>query len=236
MEQYTQPKNEGETTPSAEQFDSQTFFKNHLVKGEDGSLNINGENLNPMELALLETEKRRRGSQAASSRDKARADKVSLELEKVKEGVIKVQPAEAIDPALKFSDPDEYIRQVLESKNSNPYQEVFSTASEQATQEAGKMTVDQVIANHNQTHPDKQVTLEMLEYDLPPRLVNEFQSGKMSPSDFLEQASDILYRPTTIANPSIPVMPDLGTVAGQTTPTDDGSDEKLIANYASAVI
>lgn len=234
--EYPRTESNDPTTTSAEQFDSQTFFKNHLVKAEDGSLTIQGESLNPMELALLETEKRRRGSQAASSRDKARADKTELELAKVKEGVIKIQPTQTIDEALKYSDPDEYIRLKLAESSSSPYQEVFSTASEQATVEAGKMTVDQVIASHNETHPTKQVTLEMLEYDLPPRLVNEFQSGKMSPSDFLEQASDILYRPTAIANQEIVNMPDLGAVAGQTTPTDDGSNEKLMANYASAVI
>ena len=229
-------QNNDTTTDSIDQFDSQTFFKNHLVKGEDGSLTVQGDNLNPMEMALLDNEKRRRGSQASNSREKARADRATLELQKVKEGVIKIQPTNTIDEALKYSDPDAYIEQVLASKNLNPYQETFDTASQQAATEAGQMTVDSVIENHNQNNPNKQVTLEMLEQDLPPRLVNEFQSGKMAPSDFLAQAADILYRPLEVANPTTPSMPDLGSVAGQTTPTDNGSNDKLVANYANAVI
>ena len=230
-----QTENNGETTPSAEQFDSQTFFKNHLVKGEDGNLTVSGDNLAPLELALLETEKRRRGSQASNSRETARATKAELELQKVKEGVINIQPQQPIDEALKYSDPDEYIKQTLAARDSNPYQETFDTATQYAAQEAGKMTVDNVIANHNQNNPTKQVTLEMLEQDLPPRLVNDFQSGKMSPQDFLGQAADILYRPTIAANQATPDMPDLGAVGGQTTPTDNGSNDTLVANYAQAV-
>ena len=231
-----QPQNNGDTTPSAEQFDSQTFFKDHLVKGEDGALTIQGDNLNPMEMALLDNEKRRRGSQASNSRETARANKAELELTKVKAGVLAVQPTEAIDEQLKYSDPDEYIRLTLEARDSNPYQATFDTASQQAASEAGQMTVDAVIATHNQDNPNKQVTLEMLENDLPPRLVNQFQSGSMAPSDFLAQAADILYRPTEVMNQTTPGMPNLGLVAGQTNPTDDGSNDKLVANYANAVI
>ena len=224
-----------QTTDSAEQFDSQGFFKEHLIRTDEGSLEVQGDDLSPVELALLETEKRRRGSQASSSREKARADRGELELSKVKDNIRGVQVAEPIDPALKYSDPDEYIKQTLAAQTIDPYQEAFDTASQSATQEVQQMSVDTVIAQHNQTHPDRQVTPEMLELDLPPRLVKQFQTGNLSPSDFLEQAADILYRPREVVSPTIPGMPDLGDVQGQTTPTSNNSDDKLLANYASAV-
>lgn len=226
------------TATSAEQpFDSQTFFKNHLVRTDDGALEIKGDNLQPLEMALLETEKRRRGSQSATTREKLRADKATLELTKVKEIVPTIDAtANEINPKLKYSDPDEYIRLSLEQKAHDPYKDAFATASSAAAEEAGQMTIDSVISDHNKAHPDKPIDMGMLEMDLPPRLVNEFTSGKMSPASFLEQAATILYSPTQVANPDLPNMPDLGTVGGQTNPTDDGSNDALIANYANAVI
>ena len=223
------------TTTSAEQFDSQEFFKKHLIRSENGALEVQGDDLSPVELALCETEKRRRGSQAASSREKARADRGELELTKVKDNIRGVQIAEPVDPALKYSDPDAYIAQTLAAQTTDPYQEAFDTASKQASQEASQMTVDSVLLTHNQSHPDRQVTLDMLEMDLPPRLVSEFETGKISPADFLNQAADILYRPTEIGNTVIPNVPDLGEVGGQTTPTDDGSNDKLMENYSTAI-
>ena len=46
-------------------FDQGAFFKEHLVKGDNGRLAIQGDTLNPMELAFLDTEIRRRGEQGA---------------------------------------------------------------------------------------------------------------------------------------------------------------------------
>ena len=224
------------TTTSAEQFDQATFFKEHLQRTEDGKLAVVGDDLNPVELALLETEKRRRGSQSAVTREKMRADKYELELNKVKEEIpnIKFEQPQ-IDPALKYSDPDEYIKQTLELKQQDPYAPVFDAASQYAQQTVGAQTVQQVIAEHNQSYPDKPLSEEMLNMDLPPRLLSQFEQGQMSPQDFLAQAADILYRPKEVANPQVPETPNLGEVGGQTSPTDDGSNDKLMANYASAI-
>ncbi len=225
-------------TPSAEQsFDPQTFFREHLVKSEDGKLEIKADGLGPVELALLDTEKRRRGSQAATTREKIRADRAGIELDKLKEIVPNVEHGKTVvDESLKYTDPDAYIEQTLKARSHDPYTEAFDTASKFATQEAGRMTIESVIAEHNQAHPDKQVTQEMLELDLPPRLVSEFQAGNMAPSEFLDQASALLYRPTETHNQTIPVTPNLGEVGGQTTPTDDGGNDKMMANYATAIL
>ena len=226
------------TTTSAEQFDARDFFKEHLIRTENGSYEVQGNDLNPMELALLETEKRRRGTQAAASREKVRADRFETELTHVKNELPHMDPsrlAPQVDGALKYSDPDEYIRQTLEARKHNPYEEVFNTASQKAADEVGQRTVETELLQFNGDNPQQLLTLEMLELDLPPRLVNEFQAGKMDPQDFLGQAADILYRPTETHNQAVPGQPDLGTIGGQTTPSDDGSNEKLAENYASAI-
>jgi len=143
--------------------------------------------------------------------------------------------ANQVESSLKYSDPDEYIRQTLEAQRANPYDQAFDTASQQAADEAGRFTVEGEIAAYNANNPDKKITLDMLELDVPPRLVNDFSQGKIDPQDFLTQAADILYRPTETHNEHIPVTPDLGDVGGQTSPTDDGSNDKMLANYASAI-
>jgi len=217
-------------------FQLQDFFRDHLVRAEDGSLQIKAEGLGPVELALLETEKRRRGSQAATSREKLRADKAQLELEKVKETIPTVNVTTAqVDPTLKYSDPDEYIRQTLEMQNNNPYQEVFDTASQYAQQTVGAQSVQEVIEEHNKANPTKPLTEEMLNLDLPPRLLGELESGKVTPQDFLAQAADILYRPTETHNENIPETPNLGDVGGSTTPSSEGTQETVLAQYSSAI-
>ena len=225
----TNPPREGST------FEAADFFREHLVRGEDNKIAILGDNLSPMELALLDIEVKRRGEQGATSREKARADRSELELSKVKENVRGISSLPEIDPQLKYSDPDEYIKQTLEAQGKDPYQDVFNAASTQAAQEVGQITMEGLIASHNQSNPTKQITEGMLQLDLPPRLMNEFSSGKVSPQDFLRQAADLLYRPTEVANQPVPGMPDLGTVAGQTTPSDDGSNDKMLANYGKAI-
>jgi len=236
---YTEPnrlENTGETTTSAEQFNQSDFFREHLIRTDAGAYDIKGDDLGPLELALLETEKRRRGSQAATSREKARADKFELEIQKVREIIPTVDhKANQVNSSLKYTDPDEYIRLTLEAQRANPYDEAFNTASQQAADEVGQRTVEGEIAAFNVDNPQRQITLDMLELDLPPRLVNEFSQGKLDPQDFLGQAADILYRPTETHNQQIPSTPNLGEVGGQTSPTDDGSNEKLAENYASAI-
>jgi len=235
--EYEQPSRvDPEQITSAEQFNTSDFFREHLVRTDAGAYDIKGDDLGPVELALLETEKRRRGSQASTSREKARADKYELEIQKVREIIPTMDHrTHQVDEGLKYSDPDEYIRLTLEAQRANPYDEAFNTASQQAADEVGQRTVEGEIASFNADNPQRQITLDMLELDLPPRLVNEFSAGKISPQDFLGQAADILYRPTETHNQTIPNTPNLGEVGGQTSPTDDGSNDKLMANYASAI-
>ena len=221
---------------SAEPFNTSDFFKEHLVRADNGGYEVQGDDLGPMEQALLETEIRRRGSQASISREQAKTKKAELELTKVREILPTIDhTANQVESSLKYSDPDEYIRQTLEAQRANPYDQAFDTASQQAADEAGRFTVEGEIAAYNANNPDKKITLDMLELDVPPRLVNDFSQGKIDPQDFLTQAADILYRPTETHNEYIPVTPDLGDVGGQTSPTDDGSNDKMLANYASAI-
>ncbi len=237
MEQYTQENGSEESVSAEQTFDSQAFFREHLVKTDDGRLEIKSDGLGPVELALLDTEKRRRGSQASSTKEKLRADRVELELSNIKEVVPTIDKDQnKVDDALKYTDPDEYIRQSLENAGKDPYTEAFDAASKQAAQKVGQMTIESVIADHNEAHPGRQLNMGMLEMDLPPRLVNEFTDGKLSPSDFLDKASAILYAPTEVYNEVIPKTPNLGEVAGQTTPSDDGGNDALMVNYANAVL
>ncbi len=236
MEQYEQSRVDPEQITSAEQFNTSDFFREHLVRTDGGSYEVQGDDLGPVELALLETEKRRRGSQAATSKEKARADKAELEIRKVREIIPTIDiSANRIEESLKYSDPDEYIRQTLVAQRANPYDEAFNTASQQAADEVGQKTIADEIATFNADNPNRQITMDMLELDLPPRLINEFTKGQLVPQDFLGQAADIMYRPTETHNENIPVTPNLGEVGGQTTPTNDGSNDQMLETYENAV-
>ena len=216
-------------------FDPQEFFREHLQRTNDGKIEIVGDDLSAMELALLDTEKRRRGSQAAVAREQARANKSELELNKVRETIVDFKPTNTIDESLKYSDPDEYIKQTLEAQRANPYKEVFDAADQYAQQTVGAQTVQAVLAEHNQMDPSRPLTEEMLNMDLPPRLLSQFEQGAMSPQDFLAQAADVLYRDREVHTDTPPGTPNLGRVGGSTKPSSDGSEEKQMAQYANAV-
>jgi len=236
MDQYEQSRVDPEQITSAEQFNTSDFFREHLVRNDSGSYEVQGDDLGPVELALLETEKRRRGSQASTSKEKARADKAELEIRKVREIVPTIDhSANRIEESLKYSDPDEYIRLTLEAQRANPYDDAFNTASQQAADEVGQITVEGEVAIFNADNPTRQITMDMLELDLPPRLINEFTQGKLASQDFLGQAADILYRPTETHNENIPVTPNLGESGGQTKPSDDGSNDKMLETYSNAI-
>lgn len=232
--EYEHRENARDKTTSTEQFDSQTFFREHLVRSDNGNYEVKGEKLSAMELALLETEKRRRGTQAAVSREKIRADRFEAELGNVKKALPALKPV-VVDEDLKYSDPDAYIEQRIKQQTENPYDEVFNTASREAATEVGRRSVAEEIKIFNENNPNRVLTEESLELDVPPRLVNDLQSGAITPQDFLASAAEILYSKSKVVNQELPSVPDLGAVGGQTTPTDDGSNDALIKNYASAV-
>ena len=241
MEQYEAPSRlaTDHSIDGPTDFNTRDFFKEHLVRTDEGSYeSAKVDDLGPVELALLETEKRRRGSQAAENKERVRADRARSEVNHLKKELPKMDPsrlAPQVEQTLKYSDPDEYIRQTLEAKQTNPYDEVFDTAEKQAAEEVGQRTIESEIALFNKDNPQIPVTMAMLEMDVPPRLINEFTKGQLAPQDFLSQAADILYRPTETFNEVLPVTPDLGSVGGQTSPSDDGSNDKMMAEYASAI-
>ena len=151
--------------------------------------------------------------------------------------ITKVKQPEPVDPNLKYTDPDKYIELMMAQKNgSDPYQTVFDEASAIASQQAGQLSMTHLLEQHNKNNPDKQITPDMLDMDLPPRLINEFKEGKVAPSVFLEKAADILHRPTTVANQTPPSQPNLGDVPGGVSPSDGGSNDNLVEAYAKGNI
>ncbi len=233
----TNNQNAPATTEPRDQFDAEAFFKDNLTREEDGSVSVKEGDFSPVEKSLLITEKRRRDAQRTMSHEKTRADKVTLELNKVKEVLPNHFTAntDEIDPNLKHTDPDAYIEQVLAAKAQDPYSKVFEEASEYASQAVTTLTMEQTLAAHNEAYPDKAITNDMLSLDLPPRLEQEFKAGKISSAEFLNQAADILYKPTKVVSPSVESQPNLSEVGGQTNPTNDETRDAVMANYENAI-
>lgn len=232
------PKQETPATnvPAEHSFNAETFVNTNLVKDESGTLAMKEGTYTPEQDALLKTEMRRRETNSSYSKERLRADKAELELDTLKKNLHNIPQAPVIDEDLKHVDPDAYIEQVLAAKAFDPYAEVFQQSSEQANSQVGQLTLDGAIAIHNQRNPDKPITPDMMNYDLPPRLVKRFQGGEISATEFFGEAATLLYKPKTVAQEPVVGQPNLNNVTGGSLPGQVDKDAEAANTYATAVI
>ncbi len=134
---------------------------------------------------------------------------------------------------MKHDDPDAWRAELnkLEQATYAAGQEKSKQTRESVTRDVEIGRRAKLLADHNQQHPDAQITDDVLERDLPPRLVNKLNDGSISFDDFLIEASKYIATPKTIKSGEADNLPNLGKVgSGQDTPQGDSNTD-----YANAI-
>lgn len=202
---------------------------------------------NPEQAATLEelqakleiAEKRHRDTQAAYTKGqqtlKALEAENKLLLDKV--GSVTVKDDEELEE-LKLVDPDKWYekRKALESQKKQELQQDLSKARDEASTEVELARRAKVLEEFNQSHPDVQLTDELIAYDVPPRLTKQLEKGELTFEEFLDKTYEFLTKPKTVKDVNETLQqPDLGKLGGGATPQDSTTAVDIVASYKKEI-
>lgn len=214
-------------TPSLEQ------EINELVE-KLGDESFDKTTVEPLKLFAATAEKRRRDTQSGYTksqqelkRQQALANSLAAELETE---VVSRLPAEAAAELeeLKHQNPDEWHKKLKELEISQKA-EVKARLETIAKEANGKSELEvrqEQFEAFAAANPEVQLTDEIIENDIPPRITRKLEKGEIDFATFLEQCKDYLQKGKVLAAPDkAPDLPNLGKVpGGSSTPSGEQRD------------
>lgn len=217
----------------------------HLKQGDDGTYQL-PEGLDvPDEVryaAMLE--KRRRDTESTLGKTKAQ-----LKAEQAKVQTLQTKVALRVEDNL--SDDDKATLQHLQETDMNAWRqrmnELENKAREQLATEldtAATSTSQQVemerrgvvLAEFNVAHPDMPISTEVIENDIPPRIVNKLAQGKITFEEFLEESYEYLTKPKVVGSGKKPATaPNLSNTGGGDTPRPEAVAKDFSTTYKNTI-
>lgn len=210
----------------------------HLPEGEEVSKEV---------MIAANLERRRRSTESALSKSTLKL-KASESVSKQLKDRIAALIAADISPEkqkelddIKYEEPDTYHVEMskLESKARATLEselgDLDSTALQEAENEARKMLLEK----YNSEHPDAMLDDNIINNDIPPRIVNQLAKGDITFEQFLEKVETFLGKGKVIGGGTeIKPQPNLNKTGGDSEPTVT-QGEKIDRNkqkYENAVL
>lgn len=216
-----------------------------LVAGEDGSLQVpDGVEASEELLFAAKVEKRRRDTQSAFTKASTEAKQLRAENETLaksweQDAVANLSSKEqARLEELKVQDPDSWRSEITKLEEEKRNQ--FKTKREELSQKARSQTETErraeVLAEWQKSNPDIELTDEVVENDIPPRITKKLESGDITFEEFLEQSKQYLTKGKTL-EPGAVVDPEPGfaTARGGARPSEDAVTKASSSEYAQEV-
>ena len=210
-----------QNTNSTEEFKKQ-FFDQHLERVK-GKLRIKEGEYDDVTKTALTTELRRRNTESYATKLATENARLHTQLELLQNKVSSdfiPKDTPIVDENLKYTDVDEFVKQTLEANNTNTSQQVFQEVQQQAQAVTQQQAVDLAVATHNQKHPDRQITPQLLAMDLEvdPDLTDSLSRGEITTEEYLDVISTNIYSINTVDNTNEHNEPNLSSVGGANTP------------------
>lgn len=137
---------------------------------------------------------------------------------------------------LKTSDPDLWFkkRTALTNKAKRDVKEKFKQKFETNLTEESRSSElayrTSLLAEYNQTHPDKQITDDIVTNEIPPRLVLALEKGEITFDAWLSQVGKYLNTPKVVRSGKSSSQPDMGKIQTKT-----GGKEKVTLEYKKSI-
>ena len=182
---------------------------------------------------VVDYEKRFKDTQAYATKiaqEKAEISKTLAELQ-AEVTVLReaAKPSLQIDEAtkseledLKFSDPDAWRAKMNELENSahQTFNNKVNEAKQLTSQQMELQRRASILEQFQAEHPDVEFTDELLQFDIPPRIVKELENGKVTYEEFLNNVYNYVKAPKVIGSTNKTLeQPDLSKIGGDDTPT-----------------
>lgn len=124
---------------------------------------------------------------------------------------------------LKHSDPDKWRVRLNEEENkvkveqATNFNEITAKASQEASLQFELDRRAKVLEEFNKVN-DIVIDDNMIQFDVPPRITNKLESGKISFEEFLDEVNTYVRKPKVVNNPEVPYQPNLNHAGGSSTP------------------
>ena len=184
-------------------------------------------------------EKRRRDTQAAYT--KAQQEAIAAKKEKeALENLIAEELEKSLDLSpeqreeleeLKLVDPDEWRQKLNELEKQQKtlkrqkIKELTEKAKQEATTEFELQRRKEILDEFQRTHPDVEITDEVIANEVPPKYTRELEQGKISFEEFLEKVYGFLKSGKTVVQQKASKKPDLSKTPGGSTPGEAAPED-----------
>lgn len=133
---------------------------------------------------------------------------------------------------LKFSDPDAWRGRInqLEAEANKEFNSKITEAKNATTQQMVLAERASILTKFQSEHPDIVFTDELLNLDIPLRIVKKLESGKVTYEEFLNEVVNFVRAPKVIGDANKTLnQPNLNKIVGDDTPTINKSKEISLA-------
>lgn len=216
-----------------------------LKQGEDGTYQLPEGLEIPAEVRYAATlEKRRRDTESTLGKTKAQ-----LKAEQAKVQTLQSKVALRVEDSL--SDDDKATLQHLQETDMNAWRQrmneleqtarkqletELTTAADSTSQQVEMERRGVVLAEFNMAHPDLPISNEVIENDIPPRIVNKLTQGKISFEEFLEESYEYLTKPKVVGTGKKPATaPNLGKAGGGDSPRPEAVEKNFSSTYKETI-
>lgn len=204
-------------------------------------------NTDTPESTTVDYEKRFKDTQAFATKiaqEKAEKEKELAEL-KAELSVLKTtaQPSMSISKEmqeeledLKYSDPEAWRKKLnqLESEARNEFDSKVAEARNATSMQLELSKRASILNEYKAKHPDIAFTDELLNLDIPGRIVKKLENGQVTYEEFLNEVVNFVKAPKVIGTTNSTLdQPNLSKVGGDDTPTKDGTNKNLAKTYES---
>ena len=204
-------------------------------------------NTDTPESTNVDYEKRFKDTQAFATKiaqEKAEKEKELAEL-KAELSVLKTtaQPSMSISKEmqeeledLKYSDPEAWRKKLnqLESEARNEFDSKVAEARNATSMQLELSKRASILNEYKAKHPDIAFTDELLNLDIPGRIVKKLENGQVTYEEFLNEVVNFVKAPKVIGSANSTLdQPNLSKVGGDDTPTKDGTNKNLAKTYES---
>jgi len=240
-----------ETTTSHQEDLSALALKDYKVDEKTGKVVI-PQGSPQYVVTALKLEQQRRDSNSNYSKERARADKAEAKNSALEKQISQLATPQGMSPEqtaeleeLKFTDPDQWYARKLAIETGNATQatvrasDAIETANKDAetayTNDMSKRrdeSIEQLLTSHNALNPETPITMEMLNLDIPPSLINGLHKGTFAPPEFLQQVSKFLYADTVIKTEDVLGQPSLSDGSSTTTASAKAEEQSMEQLYA----
>lgn len=216
-----------------------------LVKNDKGKLVVpEGTEVDESLLYAAKLEVRRRDTVSMSSKDKTRLKALEAEnsklastwAEEATANLTSIQQSELQE--LKNTDPDAWRAKIdtYQSEATTKNKEKIATIKAEVNKETELERRARVLDEHNDTNKDFQLTDEVIDNDLPPRITKRLEDGEIDFDEFLQQAHAYLSKGKVLDKGTTKTKePNLNKSGGTSTPSDKAIDTDIRESYKKVI-